>query len=83
MYYPNKKSGRWYCTRHQDMYTDLGFKYTGHIYEKTLSPVIFSNKRNRSILSHIEPVISYLIESVKQIRLFYMFSLDKNDTRVN
>ena len=41
------------------------------------------NKRNKEILSHIEPLIIYLIEAVKQIRLQYMFSLDKNDTRVN
>ena len=83
MYYPNKRSGRWHCTRHQDMYSDLGFKYQGHVYEKTLSPVIFKNKRNKAILSNIEPLIIYLIETVKQIRLQYMFSLDKNDTRVN
>ena len=83
MYYPNKRSGRWYCTRHQDMYTDLGFKYPGHIYDHTISPVIMKNKRNKEILSHIEPLIVYIIEAVKQIRLQYMFSLDKNDTRAN
>lgn len=83
MYYHNKRSGRWYCTRHQDLYTDLGYKYKGHIYEKTVSPVIMQNRRNREILAHIEPIITYLIEAVKQIRLQFMFSLDKNDTRVN
>ena len=83
MYYPNLKSGRWYCTRHQDLYTQLGYKYKGHVYEKTLSPVIFQNKRNKAILSHIEPLVLYIIEAVKQIRLQFMFSLDKNDTRVN
>lgn len=83
MFKPNKRSGRWYCTRHQDDYTDLGYKYHGHIYEKTISPVILANKNNKAILSHIEPMIEYVIEAVKQIRLQYMFSLDKNDTRVN
>ena len=83
MYLPNKKSGRWHCTRHQDMYTDLGFDYHGHIYEKTLSPVIFLNRKNRAIMSRIEPMIEYMIDAVKQIKLQYMFSLDKNDTRIN
>ena len=82
-YFPNKRSGRWYCTRHQDMYTDLGFRYEGRIYEHTVSPVIFQNRNNKAILSHIEPLINYLINTVKQIKCQYMFSLDKNDTRVN
>lgn len=42
-----------------------------------------NNKRNKEILSHIQPLIVYIIETVKQIKLQYMFSLDKNDTRVN
>ena len=83
MYFPNKRSPRWYCTRHQDLYTSLGFNYHGKIYEKTVSPVILRNRNNKSILSHIEPIITYLIDAVKQIKLQYMFSLDKNDTRVN
>ena len=65
------------------MYTDLSFKYFGHIYDHQISPVNMRNKRNKEILSHIEPLIVYIIEAVKQIKLQYMFSLDKNDTRVN
>lgn len=83
MYYPNKHSGRWYCTRHQDMYTDLGYDYHGHVFEKTMSPVIFLNRKNKLIMAKIEPMITYLIDTVKQIRLQFMFSLDKNDIRVN
>jgi hypothetical protein len=83
MYVPNKKSARWYAVRHQDMYTDLGFDYRGKIFKKTVSPVILQNKVNKAILSHIEPIVEYLINCVKQVRLQYMFSLDKNDTRVN
>jgi hypothetical protein len=83
MYFPNKRSPRWHCTRHQDLYTNLGFDYHGRVYEKTVSPVILKNRNNKAILSHIEPIITYLIDAVKQIKLQYMFSLDKNDTRVN
>lgn len=83
MFIPNKKSARWYAIRHQDIYTDLGFDYHGKIFEKTTSPVIMENKVNKSILSRIEPMITYLIDKVKSIKLQYMFSLDKNDTRLN
>ena len=83
MYKPNKKSARWYASRHQDGYTDLGYKYSGNIFRKTMSPVLFKNKVNAALLAHIEPMVEYLIESVKQIRLHFMISLDKNDTRVN
>ena len=83
MYIPNKKSARWFASRHQDMYTDLGFDYRGKIFKKTVSPVILQNKVNKAILSRIEPIIVYLIDAVKQVKLHYMFSLDKNDTRIN
>ena len=83
MFIPNKKSARWYAIRHQDIYTDLGFDYHGKIFEKTTSPVIMENKVNKSMLSRIEPMITYLIDKVKSIKLQYMFSLDKNDTRLN
>lgn len=82
-YIPNKKSARWYASRHQDIYTDLGFKYHGQIFKKTMSPVILQNKVNSAILKQIEPIVEYLIESVKQIKLQYLFSLDKKDTRLN
>ncbi len=81
-YIPNKKSPRWYASRHQDIYTDLGFNYKGKIFQKSVSPVIMYNKVNKSLLEHIEPMIQRMIEMTKQIRLHYMFSLDKNDDRI-
>ena len=83
MYYPTKKSARWYCTHHQDIYTELGFDYHGNIFKKTISKVILQNKINQAILSKIEPMITYLIDTVKQIKLQYMFSLDKNSKDLN
>ena len=83
MYYPNKKSPNWYCKHHQDIYTELGFDYHGKVFEKTLSPVIFGNRVNKAILSRIEPMVTYLVDAIKQIRLQYMFSLDKNSKDLN
>lgn len=83
MYYASKKSPHWYACKSQDIYTDLGYNYHGNIFNKTLSPVILANKVNSAILAKIEPLFSYLIDATKQIRLQYMISLKKNDTRVN
>lgn len=83
MYYASKKSAHWYACKSQDIYTDLGYNYHGNIFKKTVSPVILSNKVNNAILSKIEVLISYLVDVTKQIRLQYMISLKKNDTRLN
>jgi len=81
-YIPNKKSAHWYASRHEDHYTNLGYDYRGKIFRKTMSPLLFKNKVNAALLSHIEPMVQYMIDCVKQIRIHYMISLDKNDTRI-
>jgi hypothetical protein len=83
MYKPNKKSVHYYASHSNDIYTDLGFNYRGRILTKTLSPVLLRNDKTRAILSNVEDILCYLIDSVKQIKLHYMFSLDKKDTNVN
>ena len=84
MYKANKKSARYYACHSNDMYTELGHNYhDGNILSKTLSPVIFKNKKNKAMLEKIEEMICYMIDSVKQIRTHFMFSLDKKDINVN
>jgi len=81
-YLPNKKSARWFASRHEDNYTNLGYNYKGKIFRKSMSHILFQNKVNAALLDKIEPMIQYLIDCVKQVRIHYMFSLDKNDTRI-
>jgi len=83
MYKPHKRSTRYYATHCQDNYTDLGFKYKGRLFEKTISSEIRKNKNTSAILLKIEEIIYFLIETSKQIRLQYMISLDKKETNVN
>lgn len=83
MYRPEKKNARYYSIHCQDNYTDLGFKYKGRLFEKSISSEIRKNKRVYAILGQIEKIIYYLIETSKQIRLQYMISLDKKETNVN
>ena len=79
----NKKNTREVATHTQDLFTDLGYDYRHHIYEKTISPEILKNKNNKDILSKVECMIVFLIDAVKQIKLQYLISLDKNDRNVN
>lgn len=83
MYKPTKKSPRYFACHHQDIFTDLGFDYRGHIFEKTISPEILKNSNNKSILGNIENMVLMLIDTVKQIKTFFMISIDKNDRNVN
>lgn len=83
MYKPLQKSP-WYVAYHaQDSRKNLGFDYHGHVLEKTISKVIFENKNNKAILAKVENMVNYLIDTVKQIKLQYLISMDKNDINLN
>lgn len=78
-----KKTSRNIAEHTQDYFTDLGYDYRGHLFENTASPEIMKNETNKSILKKIDGMLVFLIDAVKQIRLQYLFSLDKNDRNVN
>lgn len=79
----NGKNARSIATHTQDYFTDLGYDYRGHIYEKTVSPEILKNQNNKNILLSVDKMMVFLIDAVKQIKLQYLISLDKNDRNVN
>lgn len=59
-----------------------GFDYKDNILEKTLSNVIFRDPMKESILKQFQKVIFALIESVKQIRNFFNYTVPPNNKRV-
>ena len=79
----NGKNARSIATHTQDYFTDLGYDYRNHIYEKTVSPEILKNQNTKNILLSVDKMIVFLIDAVKQIKLQYLISLDKNDRNVN
>ena len=79
----NKITARYISEHAQDVYTDLGFDYRGQVLKKSVSPIIFNNENNSKILGEIDKMIVMLIDTVKQIKLQYMISLNKNDRNVN
>lgn len=83
MYKPNKKGLHYHASHAQDNYTNLGYDYRGNILKKSVSKILFLNDSNKEILLLIDNMISHLVDTVKQVKLHYMISLDKNDRNLN
>lgn len=83
MYKPTKKSAHFYAKHYQDNYPNLGYDYRGNIFKNTISKGILKNTVNNSILLYVETMIIDLIDKVKQIRTYFMISVDKNERNLN
>lgn len=66
-----------------DDYKNLGYNYKHHIMKNVLSPELFGNPINDVLFRQIEKLIEQLIESVKQIKLFYAYTYPKNAKNLN
>lgn len=83
MFKPLDKGPHYYAYHCQDEYHNLGFDYHGNILKKSVSKVIFKNKRNKQLLKKADDMLDYLVDAVKQIKLQYMISHNKNDININ
>jgi hypothetical protein len=59
-----------------------GFNYKGQVLKRTLSNVIYRDPIKEGILSYFEKVFFGLIESTKQIKNFFNYTVKKNNRRV-
>jgi hypothetical protein len=59
-----------------------GFDYKNQIFEKTLSNVMFRDPQKTAILANMQRVVFALIESVKQIKNFFNYTVPFNNKRV-
>jgi hypothetical protein len=59
-----------------------GFDYKNQIFERSLSSVIFRDPRKIAILDNMQRVVFGLIESVKQIRNYFNYTVPFNNKRV-
>lgn len=59
-----------------------GYDYKNGIFKKTLSNVIFRDPTKESILNSMQRVIFGLIESVKQIKNHFNYTVPRNNKRV-
>ena len=62
-----------------------GFDYKSSpiLLRKSLSPNMFENSNLAGFLDTIDSIIVNNIESVKRIRIFNNYSLDKDDKKIN
>lgn len=79
----NKTTAKYISEHAQDAFTDLGYDYRGNIFKRSISPIILNNENNSKMLGEIDKMIVMLVDTVKQIKLQYMISLNKNDRNVN
>ena len=66
-----------------DNYINLGYDYTGKLLKNTTSPELWANPQQVSLYSHIEGILTYLLENTKMIKKWFSIAHDKNTTRVN
>lgn len=59
-----------------------GFDYKGQILKRTLSNIIYQDPVKDGILSYFERVVYGLVESTKQIKNFFNYTVKKNNRRV-
>lgn len=59
-----------------------GFNYKGQILKRTLSNVIFKDPIKEGILQYFDTAIYGLIETTKQIKNFFNYTVKKNNRRV-
>lgn len=59
-----------------------GYNYKNSIFKKTLSNVIFRDPTKESILNSMQRVVFGLIESVKQIKNHFNYTVPRNNKRV-
>jgi len=83
-YYQFDPTDNIYDIRHSINDADIkeGFDYKNQIFERTLSNVMFRDPRKVAILENMQRVVFALIESVKQIRNFFNYTVPFNNKRV-
>ena len=83
---------RWYEFDPQENINDVqesindriyeGFIYKNQIFERTMSNLLFRDPTKNLILSYFQRVVFALIESVKQIRNYFNYTVPFNNRRV-
>lgn len=80
---PNKKSSFYYISHVKDNFDDKRFDYHGQVLKHSLSPEMFNNDNQNTILAQMEKLINFLIDEVKLIKLHFSIAYNKNDRRIN
>lgn len=66
-----------------DYFINMGYKYRGNILRKGTSNELWANPQQVSMLTKLEGMLIYLLESSKQIKKWFSIAHDKNTTRIS
>lgn len=61
----------------------LGFDYRGRLYEKSVSPLIMADTKRKSIVQKMDELVTYLVESVKNIKKTYNYAIGRKSRDIN
>lgn len=61
----------------------LGFDYREQIYKKSVSNIILADKKRNLIIQKMDKMICFLIDSVKNIKKTYNYSISRNSRDLN
>ena len=89
---PSNNPRRWYAFDPTENIKDVqnsinnfgyeGFQYKKQIFERTMSNLMFIDPTKNLILEKFQKVVFALIESVKQIRNYFNYTVPFNNRRV-
>jgi len=61
----------------------LGFDYRGKLYEKSVSSLILADPKRKSIIQKMDDMVTYLVESVKNIKKTYNYAVGRKSRDIN
>jgi len=81
----NPTESPYYILRHRkDNIKNTGYDYKGKILPKMLSSQMFNkNKYLTALLIKLEDIWYFIFDSVKSIKVFANYAIDKNENRIN
>jgi hypothetical protein len=62
---------------------NLGFKYEGQIFKRSMSSYMFLDPMRSAILAEYEKVFHFALEKVKSIKTFFNYSVDRDEKNIN
>ena len=61
----------------------LGFDYRDKLYERSVSPLILADKKRNSIVSKMNELMVFLVDSVKNIKKTFNYATPRNSRHIN
>ncbi|MCK9574574.1 MAG: hypothetical protein WC979_01570 [Candidatus Pacearchaeota archaeon] len=80
--YANRPSYFEVAEHFQDDVQNYGFDYHGKLFERSISKIYFDDPRKTGILQSFDDLLSYVIDSIKYIKKFRNYAINKNHIKM-